>query len=173
MRKLILFSFFMGLLAVSCNDTNQKEENVRYSQDSEEINTLKAVISDYEKGSWESYKSHFADTARVYQNSNDGRSIDEIVTRHQNNTASLSNYNLIDDSEEFEMVVTDDDETWVNYWGNWEATLKGNNKKVLIPIHLTARFIDGKIVEEHGYWDNSIMMMAMEEADTTKTDSIN
>lgn len=172
MQKLILTSLFIALLAVSCNDAGQKEENVRYSQDSEEINTLKAAISDYEKGNWESYKSHYADTAKVYQNSNEARSIDEIVTTHQNEIAGLSSYSLSDDTEEYEMVVTDDDETWVNYWGDWKATLSGNNKEVLIPVHLTARFINGKIVAEHGYWDNSIMMMAMQESDTTKTDTI-
>lgn len=171
MQKYILIGLFIGLLA-ACNDPGQKEEEVRYSQKSDEINTLKAAISDYEKGNWESYRSHYADTAKVYQNSNEGRSIDEIVTTHQNEIASLSSYNLLDDSEEYEMVVTDDGETWVNYWGDWEARLSGSNKEVLIPVHLTARFINGKIVSEHGYWDNSIMMMAMQESDTTATDTI-
>lgn len=53
------------------------------------------------------------------------------------------------------MVVTDDGETWVNFWGLWKSTLKENNKVYEIPTHITARFVKGKIVREAGYWDIS------------------
>ena len=53
------------------------------------------------------------------------------------------------------MIVNDEGETWVNFWGLWEGTYKTNNKVYQIPTHITARFVNGKIVREFGYWDVS------------------
>lgn len=53
----------------------------------------------------------------------------------------------------FEMIKTDDGETWVNFWGIWEGTLKANNTRYVIPAHITAQFIESRIVKEFGYWD--------------------
>lgn len=172
MKKLIIAVLFMGLIA-SCNDASKKNENLRYTQDSEEINTFKAAISDYEKGDWESLKSHYADTAQIFHNSPDGQDLNSIINTQKESLSGLSNYGFNHDDEDFEMVLTDDDHTWVNYWGEWKGTISGSNKEVIIPVHLTARFEDGKIVREYGYWDNSAMMMAMQESDTTATDTIN
>ncbi|MDX1543852.1 MAG: nuclear transport factor 2 family protein [Christiangramia sp.] len=171
MKKLILIGLFIGLITSSCNDSNKKEET-RYTQDSEEINTLKAAINDYEKGDWQSMKSHYADTAQIFHNSTKGQNIDATIKSHKESLSGLSNYGFNHDDNDFEMVLTDDDHTWVNYWGEWKGTISGSNKELIIPVHLTARFEDGKIVREYGYWDNSSMMMALQEADTTKTDSI-
>lgn len=171
MRKLIIIGLLVGLISSSCNDAGKKEE-VRYTQDSEEINTLKAAINDYEKGDWQSLKSHYADTAQIFHNTQKGANIDAVITSHKESLNGLSNYGFLDEDEEFEMVVTDEDHTWVNYWGDWKGTISGSEQEIIIPVHLTARFENGKIVREHGYWDNSAMMMAMQDADTTKTDTI-
>jgi ketosteroid isomerase-like protein len=56
------------------------------------------------------------------------------------------------------MVVTDKKETWVNFWGLWKGTLKSSGKVYQVPFHTTARFIEGKIVEEYGYWNNTEIM---------------
>ena len=63
---------------------------------------------------------------------------------------------------EYEMVITDDGETWVNCWLGWKGTLAANNKDIYIPIHLTYQFVDGKIVREYGYWDGSQVMMELQ-----------
>ncbi|PWG73479.1 hypothetical protein DF186_22860, partial [Enterococcus hirae] len=77
---------------ITCNDGKKENEEIRYTQDSEEINTLKATIQDYEDGNWEAMKKHYADTAQIYHNSNTGQGIDEIVKRHQSDLADLSDY---------------------------------------------------------------------------------
>ncbi|CAL65956.1 nuclear transport factor 2 family protein [Christiangramia forsetii] len=164
MKKLIIIALATMLVA-SCNNGN-KEEEVRYSQDSEEINTFKAAIQDYEKADWEAMKKHYADTAQVFHNTNDGKSIADIIKGHKEDGANLSSYSFIDEENEYEMVLTDDGNTWVNFWGDWKATLSGSGKEVIIPVHLTAQFENGKIAREHGYWDNSIMIMAMQETDS-------
>lgn len=172
MKKLIIV-FLVSVITVSCND-GKKEEKVRYTQDSEEINTMKAAIEDYEKSDWEAMKKHYADTAQIFHNSKEGKRINDIVKAHEQELAGLSSYGFDDKEEDYEMVLTDDGHTWVNYWGDWKATVSGSNKEVIIPVHLTARFENGKIVREHAYWDNSIMMAAMEEMDSAqiKQDSI-
>ena len=60
------------------------------------------------------------------------------------------------------MVLTDDGETWVNCWLEWNGTLAANNKEIDIPIHLTYQFVDGKIVREYGYWDASEIVMELQ-----------
>lgn len=173
MKKLILI-FIISFIAVSCNEGNKEEEKMRYTQDSEEINTLKAAISDYENGNWDAMKKHYADTAQIFQNTTTGTNISEIVKTHQESVSDLDSYGFDAGENEFEMVVTDDGNTWVNFWGDWKGTISGTGKEVTIPVHLTAQFENGKIVREHGYWDNAIMMMATEEMDSTmkKQDSI-
>ena len=167
MKKLIIV-FLITVFAVSCNE--EKKEEVRYTQDSEEINTLKAAIKDYEDGDWEAMKNHYADTAKIYHNSKDSKSYKQISDGHKQTLSSLSEYSFVDEDDEFEMVLTDDKNTWVNYWGTWKGTIAENNEEVTLPVHLTARFVDGKIVEEHGYWDNGIMTTAMQEMEAAKTE---
>jgi ketosteroid isomerase-like protein len=53
------------------------------------------------------------------------------------------------------MITTDKGETWINFWGLWRGEMKSSGKTYDIPSHITAQFIDGKIVKEYGYWDNS------------------
>jgi len=64
------------------------------------------------------------------------------------------------------MVITDDDQTWVNYWGLWKGTLKATGEEFEIPLHITQRFIDQKIVSEHGYWNNSDIVLALSKLET-------
>ncbi|WP_321538289.1 nuclear transport factor 2-like protein [Flavobacterium piscinae] len=70
-------------------------------------------------------------------------------------------FSYVVEKEEYEMVVTDKGETWVNFWGLWKGTIKTTNKVYEIPFHNTARFVDGKIVEEYGYWNNSEIVTDM------------
>lgn len=166
--KKFLILFLITAIVVSCNEGKKEEKEVRYTQDSEEINTMKAAIKDYEDGNWESLAKHYADTAKIYNNSNQAISIRENIEEFKVNLAGMSSYEFPDDDEEFEMVVTDDNETWVNYWGDWQGTIAENNKEVEIPLHLTARFVDGKIVAQHVYFDNAIMMAAMDDMEKAK-----
>ncbi len=81
-------------------------------------------------------------------------------------------FDWVVEKEEYEMVVTDDKETWVTFWGIWKGTLKSSGKVYQIPFHTTARFIDGKIVAEYGYWNNSeIVTDMLKQPETPKTDA--
>ena len=165
MKKLFLV-LLVAIFAIGCNEPKEKEEAVRYTQDSEEINTLKAAIKDYENGNWDAMKKHYADTAQIYHNGSGAMSIDTVIKNQRQGVEDFSSYGFVPEENDYEMVLTDDGHTWVNYWGDWTATFAGTDKKITVPVHLTARFENGKIVREHGYWDNSIGMMAAQSLDT-------
>ncbi|MCB0466220.1 MAG: nuclear transport factor 2 family protein [Aequorivita sp.] len=159
---------FLGLAIVLSLAACQKAEK-RYTQQSPEIDTYKKVIDAYEKQDWEAMASHYADTAKIMNNviEEEGKTIAEEVERSKEDAALFSDWNYVDGESEYEMVVTDKGQTWVNFWGVWKGTLASNNKTYTIPVHITAQFVDGKIVKEFGYWDISKIMMdiqAMQEA---------
>jgi uncharacterized protein len=80
----------------------------------------------------------------------------------------FSSIHYIGSEDFFEMVVTDDGETWVNFWGLWSAVLNANGQKFLIPVHVTARFENGKIVAEHGYWNSSELALVLRDLETSR-----
>jgi hypothetical protein len=157
MKKLSLIGLVI-VLFVAC-----KPQPIRYSQSSPEIETSKALIKDYSEKNWESLLSHYADTANVFFNTNTPMSANKIPAFHQNNETSFSSRGFIEEGQDYELVVTDDGKTWVNFWGTWKGTLAANNKQLEIPVHLTSQYINGKIVREHGYWDNAPIVLAIQE----------
>lgn len=160
MKKSILL--ILALVLFTACQNNQQQ---RYTQKSPEIETYKKAIKDYEMANWDSWKSHYADTAKIYFNATEKKpkTIAEIIERHKAETASLSSYGFIAENSEYEMVVNDKGNTWVNYWGVWQGRLAANNQLFEIPVHLTAQFVNGKIVKEYGYWDNTEMTLASQE----------
>jgi ketosteroid isomerase-like protein len=144
MKKIILLAFFVTL-CLACNEK-------RYSQQSPEIETYKKTVEAYKVLDWENFETHYADTVTIANNvpKDQGMSIDQVIAKNIED-ATLFSWDI--ENEEYEMVVTDDGETWVNFWGLWKGTMKSNNKTYEIPIHNTARFINGKIAEEYGYWN--------------------
>lgn len=154
MKKLMLLGFAMLLSLSSCN---QKE---RYTQKSTEIDTFKKVIEGYKKLNWDDMASHYSDTAKVMNNVTEKKSI-TVAQSIAVMKDDATQFSWVVENEEYEMVETDKGETWVNFWGIWKGTLKSTGKVYEIPLHITARFIDGKIVKEFGYWNNAEIVTDM------------
>lgn len=150
--------FLLGLaIVLSLSSCNQKQ---RYTQKSAEIDTYKKVMEDYKTQNWEDYPLHYADTAKIANNvvKEKAQTVSQAIEKSKED-ARLFDYKVED--IDYEMVVTDNGETWVNYWGVWKGTLKSTGKEYVIPFHSTAQFIDGKIVREDGYWNNSEIITDM------------
>lgn len=158
--------FLLGLVIVLFTACNKKPE--RYTQKSPEIEAYKAGLKDYNNQNWESLVSRYADTANVFFNSTVPMRASKIPEYHQNNETVFSSRGFVEEGQEYEMTTTDEGKTWVNFWGVWKGTLAENNKELEIPVHLTAQFIDGKIVREYGYWDNAPIVMAVQEIEASK-----
>lgn len=152
--KKIFFLGFATILFIACN------QEVRYTQQSPEIDTYKKVMEDYKTQNWGDYPKHYADTAKIMNNVTKDKA-QTVKQAIEKNIEDAKLFNWVVSEEEFEMVVTDNKETWVNYWALWKGTMKSTNKVYEIPFHNTAQFINGKIVKEHGYWDNSEIVTDM------------
>lgn len=163
MKKLIL----LGLTIVLFSACSKQ----RYSQDTPEIEIVKSLIENYNTKSYD--LSMYADTSKTYFNTNTPILSSEVLKYHEQNDINYKERGFLKENQEYEMVVTDDGETWVNSWLDWKGTLAANNKEVTIPIHLTYQFIDGKIVREHGYWDPTEIVLALQEVEAAKSNLVN
>ena len=155
MKKILLLGLAL-ILFTAC----QKQ---RYFTESPEIDAVKAGIGLYESGDWDAWTAQFADTAKIYHNSEKGITAEESMNAHKSMISNFSSYGFEDEGSFIEMVIDNDEETWVNYWANWKGTLKANGKEISVPVHLTMQYKDGKILEEYGYYDTSQISTALAE----------
>lgn len=160
MKKMFFLLFAVAIFA-ACN-TNQP---VRYFSASPEIEITKSSLKNYLDGNWEAMKLLYADTAKVMNNVPDakGVSVDAAMTDYQRDHELFSFMSYVAGEDFFEMAITDQGETWVNYWGLWKGTLKATGEEFEIPVHITLQFVDQKIVREHGYWNSSAIALALSE----------
>ncbi|NGX83567.1 nuclear transport factor 2 family protein [Aequorivita sp. KMM 9714] len=156
MKRILFLALSMVFLFTAC-----QKQDMRYTQQSPEIDTYKKIINAYEKQDWEALASHYADTAKIMNNviEKEGKTIAEEIAMGKEDAALFSSWDYVDGESDYEMVVTDKGKTYVNFWGTWKGTLAANNKTYTIPAHITAQFVDGKVVKEFGYWDISKIML--------------
>ena len=164
LMKKLMFPVLAILFFAACN-FNQP---VRYASSSPEIDAFKSSIKHYLAQNWDEYRQHYADTVKFRNNVPEEKeiSLDSLISNWKQEHEMFSDIHYVADEDFFEMVVTDDGETWVNFWGLWSAVLKANGQKFEIPVHVTARFVDGKIVAEHGYWNSSELALVLRELET-------
>ncbi|WP_282136812.1 nuclear transport factor 2 family protein [Seonamhaeicola maritimus] len=173
MKKLLLLGLVLSLF-FSCQNKPQ-----RYFAESAETATLKAGIAAYESGDWDTWRSYFIDTAKIYVNSIKPVGLDERAKDLAGMTSAMSSYGFNHDKEYIEMVIDKEDETWVYYWATHIGTFAATNKELSMPVHLAVQFVDGKIAEEHVYFDATTMntefaaVAAMTDNDKTIMESIN
>ncbi len=163
MKKLTLLALMIFLLS-ACN-SNQP---VRYASSSPEVDAFKSSVENYLAQNWDEYRSYYADTAKFRNNVTEKGeiSLDSVIGNWKQEHEMFSDIHYVADEDYFEMVVTDENETWVNFWGLWSGTLRANGQTFEIPVHVTARFEDGKIVEEHGYWNSSELVLVLNELES-------
>jgi hypothetical protein len=158
MQKFVLLALTVVLFS-ACN------QPVRYTQQSPEIDAYKKVIKAYQNLDWDEFAIHYADTAKIFNNAtkDNGLTLKELIASNQQDASLFSTWNYVDSESDYEMVVTDKGETWVNFWGLWQGKLKANGQTYNIPCHMTMQFVDGKIVKEYGYWDISKLVSDLQQ----------
>ena len=160
-KNLILLGFAI-VLFTAC-----EKRATRYTQSSPEIETVKTAIKSYNNKTYDT--SIYADTSKIYFNTKDDfMSPSETMAYHKANDANYSSRGFPNEDQEYEMVVTDNGETWVNCWLDWKAIMAGNGEEIEMPIHLTYRFVDGKIVRVYGYWDPTEVVINLQEIEAAK-----
>ncbi len=58
--------------------------------------------------------------------------------------------------------------TWVNYWNTWKGKAKLTDKELMVPVHITMQFVNGKIVQEYAYYDTSGISATIAEIEAAK-----
>lgn len=147
--------FILAGLAVILFAACQQKTTERYTTTSPEIDALTAGIEAYENGDWDKWKTHFADNAYIFVNSKDSIGVNERLEQLKGTAELLSSYGFDKKDDWMEMVLDGNDETWVYYWAQHNATFASNNKQLSIPVHLAVQFVDGKITKEHVYYDGT------------------
>jgi hypothetical protein len=156
--KNIIFVAVIAFSVISC-----KQGPDRWTNQSAEIDVVKALISDYNAGNWEAWKGHYADTVKMYHNSTEPSNLGETLEGLRGYLETVSRYGFSDKDIYYEMIIDDKDQKWVNFWGTWEGNIAALDRDMTIPVHLTVQFVDGKIVEEHGYYNMAEYAVAMSE----------
>jgi len=162
MKKILGLGMILFAI-VACNKSQ------RYSQNSTEIDIVKATINYYDYQKWDSLTMNYADSAKVYYNTRDQYfTAKNLPDYHIKNDSAFLTRAFKDDRREYEMITDDNGKKWVNFWGIWEGNLLENNQKIQIPVHITYQFIDSKIVREYGYWNSSELVLALQDFENTK-----
>jgi hypothetical protein len=169
-RNFLKFGKILTLLflALTMLSACQKNEPKRFFSKSPEIDLAKELIKDYEDGNWDKWITYYADTAKIYRNVIEPASPKETLKSLQGILTNVSSYKFDDEDIWYEMVISDEGNKWVNFWGNWRGKLKANDKELIIPVHLTLQFVEGKIVEEYQYFNTSEFTAALREIEAAK-----
>ncbi|MGY8914014.1 MAG: ester cyclase [Flavobacteriales bacterium] len=150
MKKFIIIGI-VTILLVAC----QSKAPERFSTTGPEIDIVKEMVQNYEEGDWDTWMTHFSDTAKIHHNTWEDISATPTETRDgfKANLSVLSSYKFDDKPIYYEKVVTDEGKTWVNFWGNWRGVIAANGKEITLPVHLSINVEDGKVQEEFGMYD--------------------
>lgn len=155
MKKYTAFAFLIALILFSCKQDTSKNY---FTESSPEIDVMRQMIKDYEAGDWEAYKSHYAEGAKIYHNrvNSHPRSIVEAVEDHKAFINQVTNYQYsTTENQTVEMIIDSKGTTWVSFWGVWTGSFAESGNDTEIIVHITSRFVDGKIDQEHMYWDTA------------------
>ncbi|MBZ9728652.1 ester cyclase [Salegentibacter sp. JZCK2] len=168
MKALVSFGLAIAIFIV------YNSQDKRYTQQSAEIDTYKKVLEAYEERDWETMVAHYADSAKIMNNveEKDAQNLSQFLAQNKEDATQFSSWDFVETESEYEMVVNDKGETWVNFWGLWQGTFKANNKEYKIPTHITAHFVNGKIVREAGYWDVSKIIQDIQKDQNDESDSL-
>lgn len=167
MKKLFLLGLVI-LLFIACQNSTKQ-----FTMTSPEIDEVKALVKDYHAGDWESWATHYADTAKIFHNTwdeNKGATPQETAKNLKEILSNVSSYHFEeeDDLPWYEMVTNDKGSVWVYFWGNWKGTLAANGKALQIPVHLALKFADGKIAREEAFYNLSEFTAALQEIEAAK-----
>ena len=166
MKKLLLTGLAV-ILITACQESKPE----RFTTNSPEIDSFKEFVNDYHNGDWDAWLGHYADTAKIYHNTRkNALSPQETMDGLKSIISNVSSY-AFDESENqifYEMVITDDGEKWVHFWGTWVCTFVANNESLEMPVHIAANFSEGKIVREYAFYNLAEFMDKLNEIEANK-----
>ena len=161
MKKLIFF--LPVVILIACEQPAKQ-----YFEESAEIDMIKKGNKAYVDRDWATLRSLYADTAKIAENvwsPDKFVSPDQFIEGMKTSLADISDVKLSDDIE-YNMIVTNDGETWVLCWFNWTAKHK-NGKEISSPVHLGFRIAGGKVVFQGLMYNQLPYYLATQPGDST------
>ena len=163
-NQLIILSAFV-LLAAAC-----QQQKKQYFTSSPEIDLVKKANDAYFKGDWETLKSCYSDTAKIWINtdfSNDKPiMVDQMIDSFKKNLENYSEYK-VGDFYVNEMIINDNGGKWVHTWLVWKGRTK-DGKDVVFPVNISNMVQDNKIVLAGLIYNGLPGYLAVQPSDTTK-----
>lgn len=162
-RQLILLGAMVTLL-VGC----QQAPKIIIASSGPQIDDLNKNMAAYASGDWATYRSAFADTAKIFLNTMQ-LDADSLVRYQQ---ARRAYYDKVETSSEaIEYIKYDNGDEWTHWWGRLKLTIKGTGRTVEIPIHLAGHLVGGKTVEQYAYFNALEISDAIKESMTPTSPS--
>jgi hypothetical protein len=161
MKPFTMTLFAMVMLA-ACQQSPRQ-----YFTSSPEIDLVRKGNAAYLAGDWETFRSCYGDTARIWDNSWDptkGITPDQYIESMKASLANLSSYSIGDDAI-YEMVVTDNGQHWVRNWFEWKGVTK-TGMEVTAPVNVSFLVENGKVQWQVDIY-NALPLYLASQTDTT------
>lgn len=161
MKKLIFLSLAL-LSFAACRQTEKQ-----YFESSPEIDIVKRAVKAYLNKDWDTFRSMYADTAKIASNVWSPEKFVTIDKHMENEKAGSENFTDVKISDDiiYCMVITDKAERWVMMWFNWSAKTK-NGTEVNTPVHEGLRFIGDKVVFHYAQYNELPIYLALQPTDS-------
>lgn len=160
--KKYLISFII-LVLIGSFSCQEEQESKQYFEDCPEIETAKKLTEAFLSQDWETFKSCFSDTAKIWENSwylSPSMTVEENIEGMKALVSPLYGYTF--EETIFEMVITNEGEKCVYFWGKWIGKFSENGDEIIIPVHSAYLFIDNKIIYEFDFFDSLPLYLAQQ-----------
>ena len=165
MKKYLILLFVFVLIGIySCQELQVPKQ---YFDASPEIDLVKTTFDAVLNQDWETYRSCYSDTAKIWENTDfldPGISIDKVIESMKSFIPLYTNYSY--ENQVWEMIIDNKGETWVYVWAKFVGKLSEVDDDIVIPFHTAYRVTGDKIVYEYGFWDNLPIYLAMQALET-------
>lgn len=161
--KNYLISFFI-LVLIGSYSCQEQQIPKQYFEASTEIEVVKKLTEAFLNQDWETYRSCYSDTAKIWENTwyltDQYMGIDESIESMKVFVSSLVNQSF--EEATLEMIITNKGEKWVYFWANWKGKLTEDGDEIVVPIHHAILFVDAKIVSELNFFDSLPIYLAQQ-----------
>jgi hypothetical protein len=151
--------FLTSICFVACQQPKK-----HYFEASPEVDSVKKSLTAFLNQDWVTFRSLYSDSAKIAINTSDK---EKFINNDQHLESEKEAFTTFTDIKfqdvDYKMVITDKGEKWVLMWYNAIAKTKGG-VDVKFPAHETFRFVEGKIVFQHNYYDNLPICLALQPA---------
>lgn len=142
-----LLPLIIILLIASCSNAN-------YVEKAPEIDIIKSIFYSNPEDRSALFEQHYSEDAQIYWNSTVPVTWKQLLIGIEESLERFDEYQVLP-SEEIHLIKNSKGERWVALWTAIKIRV-GENEEI-IPIHVSAQFVDLKIVKEAAYWDNLLV----------------